>query len=105
MIEAVFEVSGSRFYLKHIMADDSRSVVNRDGETVLIYTSSTEVRSGDKKKQFGYLRSKGLYYIFEPSSGLDDIFQTGIPHRDWHFDALVEAEVAVAKHLIQRYSL
>lgn len=94
-----FRLDDKAFFLTHDYDDDSRSVIDEDGNEKLRFDSSCGVHQNGKK--IGSLSSRDDVWSFVPfeETGLGK-FVTSQPIRDWHWLNLQRAEIEVAQHLL-----
>jgi hypothetical protein len=101
-----FEHNGETYHLTHHLSDDSRTVIlleNQEDQSkyLLRFTSSLDIQD-NKKKSLGRMSITDPQNIFcyDPYQG--EQFVTGIHYRQWHWVAILEAEIAIAKYLIDK---
>lgn len=94
-----FSLNGKRLSLTHNYKDDSRSVINEEGKSLLRFDSMCGVHQGNRK--IGTLSSQGGIWSFQPlHPNQGSAFVTSQPLNDYHWFHMQQAEIEVAQHLL-----
>lgn len=99
-----FQIGSGYYLLDHIVDDDSRDVI-RIGDPkrtpLLRFDSSLRVRD-QAGKVIGCVSQTGsgseATFTFDKLNG--EVVNLGIALNDWHWTSIVDAEVAVARHVL-----
>jgi hypothetical protein len=99
IIEKGFEVNGEPVVLTHNIEDDSRSVVDSDGDVLLMFTCSLDVLNSTGEKIAKLNAQNSAWALTRYDRETDVILGA---HRDYHWQALVDCEVRAAQILLTR---